>query len=232
MMFLPLITLLSMGITTIISFLLTISIFSAYKKTGDILIRAFIFLFLGFSLMHFFLTISSFFSALNSQIAGFFYLVAYYILFFTFTLFIYFLTELFFFKIKGIILKTLSILVLISSFLISLNPPLPKTISAGITEWNVPLFTTRIVGGYSFLIFVLNFFIFVNTLLKTKEKIYKIRFFFFIFGFLIFVIASPLHNFAKNIIQYFLADILTPIGILFILLGILLPKFSKKQEQI
>jgi hypothetical protein len=224
----PWVSILSMSLTTFISFLSAALIYPPYKKTQDRLFFAFFLFFLGLGMMHFFLTFSSLFSGFNSQLAGIFYFIAHSFIFFTLAVFLHSLISLYFPKWGKIVLVLLLFLALFSSFAIFPFLPSPIATPFGITLWNVPPLTMKIVATYATLFFFMTIFLFLLSLFRAKERIYKLRFLLFILGFFIFLIAGPSHNFAKTTLQYFLADILTPLGSLIVLLGIFLPRLRKK----
>jgi hypothetical protein len=225
---LPLFSILSMGIISTFCFLSFLLTYSSYKKIKNSLLFYFSLLFLGLGLMHLLLTIGAFLASFNSQLAGIFYLIAHWILFFTIATFINFPISLYSTRLMKIFLTIFLLLASISSFLISFNIPSPTVSSSNLVFWNVPFTTSKIIGSYAAILFILTTLLFFFSFIKAAEKIYKLRFLMFILGFLIFLIAGPSHNFAKNEIQYFLADFLTPLGSLVILLGIYLPRIFRK----
>jgi len=223
------ITAISLGITAIVMLLAGRITYPSFKKTKDRLLGYFCVFFFGFGIMHIFLAVGGYFSGINSQIAGILYLIAHYILFFTLATFLSFPTVITFPKLEKPLFYVLLFLALLSSAGISLHPPLPTATPSGLTMWNVPPATMKIVVSYTTIALVAAVILFIVALLKAPERIYKFRFILFILGILVFLTAGPLHNFAKTVGQYLLADSLTPLGTLIMLFGVLLPKIFKKK---
>jgi hypothetical protein len=223
-------TVISDSIVAIVMLVSAAIIYPSYKKTQDRLIGYFCIFFAGFGVMHIFITLGAVFSGSNSVLAGTLFLVAHYVEFLTLAIFLILPIRIVLPRFEKMIFYALIVFALVASVVISMNPPLPSATPQGLTNWNIPLGSLKAVVSFTGVTVVLAVILFIVSAVKAPETIFKIRFILFIVGILIFLIAGPSHNFAKTTAQYLLADALTPVGGLIMLLGVLLPRMYKKTD--
>ena len=205
------------------------SVYKSWQKEKDELLQYFAIFFVGYGIMHALLSLGALFSSSNSFIAGVLYVIAHFFLFTTTAFFLrlplrFFLPQLekpfFYIVLAGAFLATIALLQEI---------PLPF-FDNGITNWNVGENAMKAAVTFSGITLLALVIFFIIGATKPQKRIYKIRSLIFALGIFIFLTGGPLHNVAQNNIQYILADILTPIATLILLLGVYLPRFKSSER--
>ncbi|MDO8524667.1 MAG: hypothetical protein Q7R99_03490 [bacterium] len=203
--------------------------YRSWQKKKDRLLQYFAIFFLGYGVMHVLLSLGALFSSSNSSLAGILYVTAHFFLFTTTAFFLRLPLRLLIPKLE----KSVFYVVLVGAFLATImilrEIPLP-IFADGITNWNIGENAAKAAITFSGITLLALVILFIIVAIKSKEKLYRIRSLVFALGIFVFLTGGPLHNIAKSNIQYLLADILTPIATLILLLGVYLPRLKDKNK--
>lgn len=205
------------------------AVYKSWQKNKDKLFQYFAIFFAGYGIMHSLLSFGALLSSSNSFFAGVLYVIAHFFLFTTTAFFLRLPLRFFMPKLE----KPFFYIVLAGAFLTTIiilqEIPLPF-FDNGITNWNVGENATKAAITFSGITLLALVIFFIVGATRAEKRIYKIRSLVFALGIFVFLTGGPLHNVAQNNIQYLLADILTPIATLILLLGIYLPHFKNKNK--
>lgn len=227
------ISIISMAITAGVMFVGGKIIYSAFSKTRERLYLYFALSFLGYGIMHIFLTVGAYFSGINPQIAGIMYSISHVFLFFSIALFLRVPFKLIWLQKERFGFYVVLGLAFLGSILLFVNTmPTPIATPQGLTAWNIPPSTARIVATLTTMMLLFGLILFVLSARRAEKKIYKMRGYLLALGVLVFLIAGPTHNFVRTTAGILFADALTPIGALIMLVGIYLPHTKKEQKKL
>ena len=205
------------------------AVYKSWQKKKDRLLQYFAIFFVGYGVMHSLLSLGAFFSSGSSSVAGVLYVIAHFFLFTTTAFFLRLPLRLLAPKLE----KPVFYVVLVGAFaattMILREIPAPF-FANGLTNWNIGANAAKAAITFSGVTLLALVILFIITAIKSKEKTYKIRSLVFALGIFVFLTGGPLHNVAKSNIQYLLADILTPIATLILLLGVYLPHFRDRNK--
>lgn len=227
------ISIVSMAITAGVMLIGGRIIYGAFSKTREKIYLYFALSFLGYGIMHIFLTVGAYFSGINPQVAGIMYSISHVFLFFSIALFLRVPFKLIWFQKERFGFYVVLGLALIGSILLFVNTmPIPIATPQGLTAWNIPASTAKIVAILTTLMLLFGIILFVLSARRAKKKVHKIRGYLLALGVLVFLIAGPTHNFVRTTAGILFADALTPIGALIMLVGIYLPHTEKGQKEL
>jgi len=203
--------------------------YRSWQKKKDRLLQYFAIFFLGYGVMHLLLSLGAFFSSGSSSLAGVLYVIAHFFLFTTTAFFLRLPLKLLIPKLEKPVFYIVLAGAFLSTFMILREIPAPF-FANGLTNWNIGANAAKAAITFSGVTLLALVILFIITAIKAKERIYRIRSLVFALGIFVFLTGGPLHNVAKSNVQYLLADILTPIATLILLLGVYLPRLKDKNK--
>lgn len=227
------ISIISMAITAGVMFIGGGIIYGAFSKTREKIYLYFALSFLGYGIMHTFLTAGAYFSGINPQVAGIMYSISHVFLFFSVALFLRVPFKLIWFQKEKFGFYVVLGFAFLGSILLFVNTmPTPMATPQGLTAWNIPPPTAKIVATLTTLMLLFGLILFVLSARRSKKKVHKMRAYLLALGVLVFLVAGPTHNFVRTTAGMLFADALTPIGALIMLVGIYLPHIKKGQKEL